>query len=103
MVLGCFQEVREHAFVALFPRGLESHGVCQGRGLGAVCRLGGIFYYGPPLLLLGNQLHSAPSHPTPGPVKVLTPSGRLRFCNKKDKHRNQAKAKATVACEQALR
>lgn len=94
------REVREHASVALFPRSLESHGVCQGRGLGAVCQLGGTFHYGPPLLLLGNQLHSALPHPTPCLVKVLTPSRRLRFCKNKDKHRNQAKA--TMAWEQAL-
>ena len=35
--------------------------------------------------------------PAPSLVKVLTPSGRLRFCKNKDKHRGQAKAKATVA------
>lgn len=94
------REVREHAPVALVPRGLESHGVCQGGGLGAVCQLGGTFQCGPPLLLSGDQFHSAPLHPIPCLVKVLTPSGRLRFCENKDKHRNQAKA--TMAWEQAL-
>lgn len=44
----------------------------------------------------------APPCPAPSLVKVLTPSGRLRFCKNKDKHKVQAEAKATTVREQAL-
>lgn len=42
------------------------------------------------------------SYPAPSLMKFLTAPGRLRFCKNKDKHRGQAKAKATMAWEQAL-
>ena len=43
-----------------------------------------------------SSVRDLPLWPTPSAI------GQLRFCKNKDKHRDQAKAKATMAWEQAL-